>query len=181
MKKIILALMLGLIIGSVSIVAAQSETIEATISKFNIIVNGEYKQLQSDPLVYQGTTYIPLREIGNLLGYDVTYKADTRTIELNQSEPNIPEEIETVQTEPQPKDEQKEVGEGPMEEKLPSLESVNEEINVVKMRIQLVDYLIKNANSTQQQFIDTWNEEKAELENQLEELEQLKQQLESQQ
>ena len=73
--------------------AAVNNTVEAVFAKFNFVVNGEQKELEADPLVYQGTTYLPVRVVANMLGYDVTYKADSRTIELNSSFPqnNVPQ------------------------------------------------------------------------------------------
>lgn len=74
----------GIVIGSTSSAfAAIGDIVEAQFSKFVIRVDGDEKTLDADPLVYQGTTYLPVRTIANLLGKDVVYKADTRTIELN--------------------------------------------------------------------------------------------------
>lgn len=69
-------------------ISAAVETVQATFAKFNFIVNGETKELEVDPLVYQGTTYLPVRVVANMLGYDVTYKADSRTIEFNNTVSN---------------------------------------------------------------------------------------------
>lgn len=80
MKKIMIGLVIGLIIGTASTAIASSEFVQAKFSKFNMVVNGTEVELESDPLVYQGTTYLPVRYILNLLGYDVTYLAETRTI-----------------------------------------------------------------------------------------------------
>lgn len=82
MKKFVAGLIVGLIIGTCGFTFAASETVQATFAKFNFIVNGEPKTLEADPLVYQGTTYLPVRVVSNMLGYDVTYRADSRTIEL---------------------------------------------------------------------------------------------------
>lgn len=87
MKKIVIALMLGMLIGSTGTTLAAVEDlygteIKAMFAQFNLKVYGVEKKLETAPLVYNGTAYVPLRELGNLLGNDVTYKADTRTIEL---------------------------------------------------------------------------------------------------
>lgn len=87
MKKAVIGLVLGLLIGiSGTAIAATNETVQAVFAKFKFIVNGEEKELEADPLVYQGSTYLPVRVVANLLGYDVTYKADSRTIELNSKQ-----------------------------------------------------------------------------------------------
>ena len=82
MKKFVAGLVIGLLIATAGVGLAAGETVQATFAKFNFVVNGEAKTLEADPLVYQGTTYLPVRVVSNLLGYDVTYKADSRTIEL---------------------------------------------------------------------------------------------------
>lgn len=38
--------------------------------------------METTPLVYDGTAYLPVREVGKLTGYTVSYKEDTQTIEL---------------------------------------------------------------------------------------------------
>lgn len=83
MKKFVSGLIVGLILATTLGTMAANNEVTAVFAKFNFVVNGEVKQLETDPLVYQGTTYLPVRVISNILGYDVTYKADTRTIELN--------------------------------------------------------------------------------------------------
>jgi hypothetical protein len=82
MKNFISGLILGLLIATASGVAANSEIV-AKFTSFNFVINGESKQLETQPVVVNGSSYLPVRELSNLLGYDVTYKADTKTIELN--------------------------------------------------------------------------------------------------
>lgn len=84
MKKSIIAFVLGF--GLATAGSVYAEDVTATFSKFVFKVNGEEKKLEADPLVYQGSTYLPVRVVSNLLGYDVTYKGDSRTIELNDME-----------------------------------------------------------------------------------------------
>lgn len=83
MKRLVIGLIVGLLIGMTgTAIAAQSDTIQAVFQKFNFIVDGQEQQLDADPLVYQGTTYLPVRVVANMLGYDVTYKASDQRIEL---------------------------------------------------------------------------------------------------
>jgi hypothetical protein len=84
MKKFVSGLILGLLIATASVVAANSEVV-AKFTSFNFVINGESKQLENQPVVVNGSSYLPVRELANLLGYDVTYKADTKTIELNSN------------------------------------------------------------------------------------------------
>lgn len=84
MKKLIIGLVLGVLIGSASVtLAAEGDEVTAIFAKFNLVINGQAKDLDEVPLVYNGTSYLPVRNLANLVGYDVTYKADNRTIELN--------------------------------------------------------------------------------------------------
>lgn len=84
MKKFISGLIIGLVLATATSVMAAGGIL-AQFEDFNLVVNGQVKVLQTKPLVYNGTSYLPVREIANLVGYNVTYKADSRTIELNTS------------------------------------------------------------------------------------------------
>lgn len=90
MKKILIGLVLGLLIGTAGTALAVGETVQAVFAKFNFVVNGEKVDPGADPLVYQGTTYLPVRIISNMLGYDVVYRADSRTIELTSTRNETP-------------------------------------------------------------------------------------------
>lgn len=70
--------------------AAVGDKIEAIFANFNFIVNGRQVTLDETPLVYNGTSYLPVRSLSNALGLDVTYKADSRTIELTDPNKAIP-------------------------------------------------------------------------------------------
>jgi hypothetical protein len=84
MKKTVAALTLGLLIGSAgTAVAATNDTVQAVFAKFNFIVNGSEKKLATDPLVVDGTSYLPVREVAGLLGFGLEYDADSRTIKLD--------------------------------------------------------------------------------------------------
>lgn len=56
---------------------------KAVAAAFNFKVNGTDKVPSESPVVIDGNSYLPVRSIANMLGYDVTYKADSRTIEFN--------------------------------------------------------------------------------------------------
>ncbi|MDQ0091674.1 uncharacterized Zn finger protein (UPF0148 family) [Paenibacillus anaericanus] len=81
----IMTLCIGIIIGMTSTAAAApvKELVQASFDKIIFVVNGEEKKLDSDPLVYKGTTYLPVRTVLNALGYDVGYKAETKTVTAN--------------------------------------------------------------------------------------------------
>lgn len=85
MKKFILGFVLGaLIFGGISVFAIGPERIEAVFAEYNILVNGKTVDLEDSRIISKdGSSYLPLRKTANLLGYDVTYKADSRTIVLD--------------------------------------------------------------------------------------------------
>lgn len=86
MKKTAIALTLGLLIGSAgTAMAATSDTVQAVFAKFNFMVNGAEKKLAVDPLVVDGTSYLPVREVAGLLGYQLDYDPESRTIKLDNT------------------------------------------------------------------------------------------------
>lgn len=85
-KSFIIGLIVGLMLTTVTF--ASSEYIQVMFTDFNFVINGRQQKLETKPLLYNGTSYLPVREISNLLGYDITYKADTKTIVLNSSDQN---------------------------------------------------------------------------------------------
>lgn len=76
MKKMVLALALGLLIGSAS-TAMAADAVQAVFAKFSLKVNGELKELKTLPLLVDGTSYLPVREVAGLLGYDVGFEDGT--------------------------------------------------------------------------------------------------------
>lgn len=82
MKKVIASLAIGMLIGSATVAAAAPSTVQATIAKFKILVDGETKTGTTNQLVYKGTTYVPIREVGGLFGYETKYDGTYKSIEF---------------------------------------------------------------------------------------------------
>ena len=80
MKKVTAALALGLLIGSATTAIAATDVLQATVSIFKFVVNGEQQQLKNAPIVVNGSSYLPVREVAELLGADVGF--DNGTIKL---------------------------------------------------------------------------------------------------
>ena len=55
-------------------------TISVTIDSNIAIVNGEYKQIDVPPMIINNRTMVPLRFIGEALGAEVNWMAETRTV-----------------------------------------------------------------------------------------------------
>lgn len=84
MKKMVAGLVAGLLIGSAGMAAAASTpTVQAMLVKFSFVVDGKQQKLQHDPLLYKGTTYLPVREMSELLGYEVGFDNKKKSVELN--------------------------------------------------------------------------------------------------
>jgi len=81
MKKVTIALALGLLLGSATTAIAATDTVQAALTKFKIVVNGQEQQLKSSPVVINGSSYLPVREVAELLGHDVSF--DKGTISLD--------------------------------------------------------------------------------------------------
>ncbi|MNJ25422.1 hypothetical protein D3C77_198670 [compost metagenome] len=104
MKKsihIIISLCIGMMLGmtTTALGAPIKETVQASFEKIKFVVNGEERPLDADPLVYQGSTYLPVRTVLNALGYDVGYKADTKTVTADKNLDTILSEAESLKQE----------------------------------------------------------------------------------
>ena len=97
-RMFIVGLVSGVMLATAASAFAASETVQATFEKFLLVVNGSEPQ-EIEPLTYKGTTYLPVRDVANRLGYDVTYKADGKTITLTKNENKDVSDVSTI-TEP---------------------------------------------------------------------------------
>lgn len=97
MKKVMIGLIIGVLLGaSTNAFAAIGDSVQAVFASFSYVVNGSAKAVDSPVLVYEGTSYIRTTDMANMLGYDVTYKSDSRTIEFNKPE-STPQPASTTQ------------------------------------------------------------------------------------
>lgn len=82
-KYLICGLIIGLLLTTG--VFASNEQIQARFAEFKLSVNGEQQTLNTKPLIHNGTSYLPVREVADLLGYDVDFDDETKTIILNNN------------------------------------------------------------------------------------------------
>lgn len=73
---VILTLLLSTVSG-----ASIKKTVEVAFNSINITVNG--KKVDADNIVYNGTTYVPLRAIGEMLDKDVGWNQETNTASIS--------------------------------------------------------------------------------------------------
>ena len=71
-----------MMIGSASLAAAAPSTVQALLTKFSFSIDGQEQNLKSDPLVYNGKTYLPVRDVAEITGYDLKFDNKTKSIEL---------------------------------------------------------------------------------------------------
>ena len=84
MKKFISGLIIGIILMSSIVVFADIEEVVARFADFNLKLNNEKVELENKPLVVDGSSYLPVREIANLLNHDVDFNDKTNTILLDK-------------------------------------------------------------------------------------------------
>jgi len=186
-KGFLMGLVLGLLIGSVSAVGAASEYIQAKFAKYNLVINGQQVEVDSDPIVYQGTTYFPFRWLLNTLGYDVTYLTDSRTIVADKTVDRILQELDAILPEESEGDIVTDVPNIETDEKVytvfgrdyRSIDEVDEWIRRIEMSVRLTKSAIENAPEGS----DTSVDEKVllELEEHLRQLQELRQIMEQEQ
>ena len=100
MKKSIKRFILGIIITTMlmgtALGAGVKKTIGVAFNSVNLTVNG--KKVQADTIVYGGTTYVPLRAVGEMLGKEVGWDSKTNTASINDKEiPVQPTTTELIQ------------------------------------------------------------------------------------
>lgn len=71
MKKAVIGFICGAMFFS-GVSYAASGKLSATIASYKIYVNGKEQNLKNKPVVIDGTTYLPVREVSHVLGYHVT-------------------------------------------------------------------------------------------------------------
>jgi hypothetical protein len=83
MKPYIKGLITGILLASISFVLlAASNTVQATFSSFKFKVD-DNNPVEVEALVYNGNSYYHIRKIGEIVGFDVGYDNETRTILIN--------------------------------------------------------------------------------------------------
>jgi hypothetical protein len=60
---------------------AIEKTIKVTMNSIKLVVNG--KSVESDNFIYDGTTYVPLRQVTEMLGKQVLWDDATRTVKID--------------------------------------------------------------------------------------------------
>ena len=65
-----------------------SQKIDAVYNNIKIVVDGKEVSTSTEPFIYNGTTYLPVRAIGEALGKDVSWDAETNTVYIGSAQSN---------------------------------------------------------------------------------------------
>ena len=88
-KSLIIGIIIGVTLFSgATVFAANYQALTAT---FPVYINGEQWQTDSEILVIEGRTYLPLRALGDALSVDVDWNQELFRVEINK-----PEEIYAI-------------------------------------------------------------------------------------
>ena len=86
MKKLFLGFILGLLVGALGYVYADDvEQFVATVADFPVLVNGQEFKSDKPIVVIDGSTYMPLRAIGDALGTKVVWNNDSHRVEVGEA------------------------------------------------------------------------------------------------
>lgn len=90
--KVLGATIIALLLGCTNAIAKQStENIQVSYSDIKMVVNGvpvEPKDANGskiEPFIYNGTTYLPVRAVGDAFGQEVTWDGNTKTVYIGDA------------------------------------------------------------------------------------------------
>lgn len=99
---IVAIMMLVMVFSTTGFAAWMTTTIEASYRNISIFVNNQYKQATTangqvvEPFIVDGTTYVPLRGIAQMLGYQVSFNPQTYRIDITGSGDNAAAQYEIL-------------------------------------------------------------------------------------
>ncbi|MBP3888607.1 MAG: hypothetical protein J6F30_13350 [Cellulosilyticum sp.] len=83
-KRLCLALGLTGILGAGTVSAVQgTKNLQATYRNIQVTYNGQSKPISNEPFLVDGSTYVPLRAVGEILGVNATWNPATNTVALS--------------------------------------------------------------------------------------------------
>jgi hypothetical protein len=71
----------SLLLGGTVFADGIKQTIEVVFNSVNLTVNGQ--KVQADNILYDGTTYVPLRKVADMVGKDVGWDGTTNSASIN--------------------------------------------------------------------------------------------------
>ncbi len=97
-KKAFVFCLLGAMVLGTCPVSAEDGTreISAAFRDIKIIVDGKQLSTSAEPFIYNGTTYLPVRAVGEAVGKEVVWDNDTKTVTLTTPPPTIEADRDTI-------------------------------------------------------------------------------------
>lgn len=85
-KQLIIGFVLGaLLFSGVSVAASNGlKSISVLYNNIKIAVNGKELKTDSEPFIYEGRTYVPIRVVSEALGAEVDWNNKTKTVEIKK-------------------------------------------------------------------------------------------------
>lgn len=84
-KAVVLGLVGAMALGTCTVSAANgTRNISATFRNIKIVVDGKQVSTSAEPFIYNGTTYLPIRAVGEAVDKEVTWNAGTNTVYLGE-------------------------------------------------------------------------------------------------
>ena len=99
MKKnvFVLSLLGAMVLGTCPVSAEDgTREISAAFRDIKIIVDGKQLSTPAEPFFYNGTTYLPVRAVGEAVGKEVAWDNDTKTVTLTTPPPTIEADRDTI-------------------------------------------------------------------------------------
>ena len=87
-KGILTVAILSTVMVSGVVASGHSQKIDVVMNSINIRVNG--KSMEQDNILYEGTTYIPLRAAGEILDMEVAWDQETKVASIFDGDDTLP-------------------------------------------------------------------------------------------
>lgn len=87
-REVLKGILIGIILtfasmGTINVMArVGQDNITVHFNNINVAVNGQTIQTSYEPFIFEGRTFLPVSDIANAVGYDVTWEATTNTVHL---------------------------------------------------------------------------------------------------
>ena len=94
MKKYFAVIVIAMLLTTTIFGSQITKKIEVVFNAIRLEVNGE--KVEADNMVHDGTTYVPLREVSGLLGGEVSWEEETKTVHINDEKKEQEHPVATI-------------------------------------------------------------------------------------
>lgn len=83
-KRIFIAAVCFALISTATVWAEGNlQSIQVIFDRINLTINGQQADLNKDSILYNGSVYVPLRSLSEMLGAEVSWNKDTQSVNLD--------------------------------------------------------------------------------------------------